>query len=554
MNRAATAAVIILGLGFLAVVITFGLAVADLRGDETTRALWTWAGRAWTAVCGVIPLALMALLAGGVYLALRYGATYARTHAPLVYHQHGLLPAVADTSVRVIADHRNERAEVAQAIFDGHVDRANTGGVRALLNPPPGEAVLPDPAPALPDQVDIFTAPLPDRPALLLGHGPRGPITLDLDEGGHVLVGGSPRTGKTNLLASIVALAARQSPRGETVQVALCDLKRIDFALLPGDLALLRWPVATTIPDALAMVRAVEAELDRRLALLAAAHVRTVGDYNRRGGERLPYLLQVIDEIGELSAHPDRDVRDAFTTAAQRVGQLGSAAGIMQILATQRPSAKVITRAITGICDTRIALKVATMIESQLILDAPGAESLPAVRGRALMRVGGDIVQAQTYYAGLRDGRFDRLLHSLPRLLRLPADAEADGLGADDQPDGPAVQTAVRSAVLGAVQPQWGGNAVFTASAPVVPQSVPQAVPPGKRAVPDGVPDEDLMQEIYRAWLRSRDSRSGRRSLSQAQRDVFGYDGGQAFVVAAYAVNLMLRRRGHAPQYKEHSL
>lgn len=68
------------------------------------------------------------------------------------------------------------------------------------------------------------------------------------------------------------------------------------------------------------------------------------------------------------------------------------------------------------------------------------------------------------------------------------------------------------------------------------------------------MPDEELMQEIYRAWLRSRDPRNGGRSLSQAQRDVFGYDGGRAFVVAAYAVNLLLRRRGHAPQYKERPL
>lgn len=550
MNRPTAVVLILLALGFLAIVVTFGLAVADLRGDETTRALWTWAGRAWTAVCGVIPLALMALLAGGVYLALRHGATYARTHAPLVYHQHGLLPAVADTSVRVIAEHRNERAEVAQAIFDGHVDRANTGGVRALLNPPAGEAVLPDPEPSLPDQVDIFSAPLPDRPALLLGHGPRGPITLDLDEGGHVLVGGSPRTGKTNLLASIVALAARQSPRGETVQIALCDLKRIDFALLPGDLALLRWPVATTIPDALAMVRAVEAELDRRLALLAAAHVRTVGDYNRRGGERLPYLLQVIDEIGELSAHPDRDVRDAFTTAAQRVGQLGSAAGIMQILATQRPSAKVITRTITGICDTRIALKVATMIESQLILDAPGAESLPAVRGRALMRVGGDIVPAQTYYAGLRDGRFDRLLHSLPHILRLPADAEADGLGAADQPSSP-LQTAVRTAVPYPVHATPGGVTAFAAALPAVPGTVPTPVP--RRAVPAGVPDDALVADIYAAWRRHNGN------LNAVQREIFQYDagaghGGRAYKVSAYAVNLMLRRRGQPPRYKDPQL
>ncbi len=551
MNRAATAVLIILGLGCLAVLVTFGLAVADLRGDHVTRELWTWTGRVWTAACGVIPLALMALLAGGVYLVLRHGATYARTHAPLVYHQHGLLPAVADAGVRVIADHRNERAEVAQAIFDGHVDRANTGGVRALLNPPAGEAVLPDPELNLPNQVDIFTAPLPARPALLLGHGPQGPITLDLDEGGHVLVGGSPRTGKTNLLAAIVALAARQSPRGETVQVALCDLKRIDFALLPGDLALLRWPVATTIPDALAMVRAVEVELDRRLALLAAAHVRTVGDYNRRGGERLPYLLQVVDEIGELSAHPDRDVRDAFTTSVQRVGQLGSAAGIMQVLATQRPSAKVITRAITGICDTRIALKVATMIESQLILDAPGAESLPAVRGRALMRVGGDIVPAQTYYAGLRDGRFDRLLQSLPRTLRLSADAEADGIGPDDAPSTPALQTAVRTAVQYPVHAAQGGGTAFSTAMPPVPGTVPTPVP--RRPVPAGVPDEALMQEIYAAWRRNGGN------LNAAQREIFQYDdgaghGGRAYKVSAYAVNLMLRRRGQPPRYKDPQL
>lgn len=546
MSRSIAVTVTMLALCLLAMLVTFGLAVADLRGDATARQLWIWAGRIWTALCGAIPLALLSLLGGGIYIILRNGAVYARTHAPLIYHQHGLLPAVADVGVRIIADHRNERAEVAQAIFDGQVDRANAGGIKALINPSPDEAILPDSTTAtLPAFVDIFTAPLPDRPALLLGQGENGPIRLDLDEGGHILIGGSPRSGKTNLLASIVALAARQSPRGETIQIALCDLKRIDFALLPADLELLRWPVASTLQDALDLVRAVEAELDRRLALLAAAQCRTIGDYNRRSGERLPYLLQIIDEIGELSAHPERDVRDAFTTAVQRVGQLGSAAGIMQILATQRPSAKIITRSITGICDTRVALKVATMIESQLILDAPGAESLPAVRGRALIRIGGEIVPAQTYYAGLRDGRFDRLLHGLPRRPGLPADAEADGLGEYDLPSDP-VQVPVQTTFTATA----AGAGPYMAMPRSVPPAVPPSVPPSMSvsARPTWPPDERLMRAVYQAWKRTRDQ-DGNYNLSQAQREVFGYDGGQAHRVAAYSVNEMLRRRGRPPLY-----
>ncbi len=541
MNRASAIVLALGGLLLLGIFAALGLAVADLRGDPTANALWVWAGRIWIASCGLTPLALLALLLGGVYAALRYAHVYSRTHAPLVYHVRGLLPAVADGGPRLDAPHRNHAAEVAQASFDGGLTRIGASGLRhlaAAADEPPAELL---PAP-LPERIDIFSAPLPNRPALLLGHGASGPVILDLDEGGHVLVAGSPRSGKSNWLGSVIALAARQYPRGDTVQIALSDLKRLDFATLIGsDLALLRWPMATSVPDALELARAVEAELDRRLALLAAVRARTIADYNRSNSDRLPYILQIIDEIGELSAHPDRDVRDRFAASVQRVGQLGSAAGIMQILATQRPSARVVGRTITGICDTRVAFRVATLVESQLILDASGAEDLPLVRGRALVRAGGAITEVQTYYAGLQDGRFDQLLAALPRRLRLPADAEADGLGAADLPDGAAVPYRV--------PPAPGADLPPPPHMAAVPGTVPAPAADERVPVPAGAPDEALMARIYRTWI------ANGRNLNAVQRALFCYGGGaghggRAYRVCAYAVNAQLQRRGRPPAYK----
>lgn len=494
---------------------------------DAMRPLWLWAGRAFIGFLIALCLAGMIVVIGGAPHLVRWLRNRSQMAFP---NQHGLYPAhvqpaqtrtariplVGASNVHLLAPPNERHAQTAAAFTGGNMTRIGASTVRQVLNPQPDEALLPslDMDVTLPERVDIFSAPLPSQPALLLGEGPHGPITLELDEGGHVLIGGSPRSGKTNLIGSIVAMVARMSPNGETIQIALTDLKRIDFAMLPADLAILRWPVAFSVEQSLDLVHQVEAEMERRLQLLKANGQRTIGDYNRAGG-REPYLLQIIDEIAQMSGHPDKAVRVDFSRTVARIGQLGAAAGIMQILATQRPSSAIITREITGICDTRIALKCAALVESMLILDAPGAEVLPSIRGRALIRCG-DIQPAQTYYSGLRDGRFDTLMAALPHTLRLPEDAEADGLGADD--------LSSTDTDTG----EGGGMLTFSGTVPI----------------PVSVPDAPLIEYIWQTWVKNR------HNLSETQRQVFGYDGGAAHDPAAHAINTKLGRNVYKTSYR----
>ena len=88
------APITVIGAVILAVMATLALAVADLRGDATTRLLWTWAGRLWTGLCGLLPLLLAVAFIAGLWSA----AAWARNRAALVYHRRGLLPASANPS------------------------------------------------------------------------------------------------------------------------------------------------------------------------------------------------------------------------------------------------------------------------------------------------------------------------------------------------------------------------------------------------------------------------------------------------------------------------
>ena len=335
--------------------------------------------------------------------------------------QDGALPAMAggrtlDTSHLTV----QERTAHALVSGKGNVTKLPASVKEAFRPPelPAYDVPLLESGMTLPERIDVFDAPRLATPSLLLGMGEHGPITLELADAGHLLVGGSPRRGKTTLLASIIAALAQQDPTGRIAQVALSDLKRMDFALLPPDLALLRGPVAYSPDETMQMLTEVETEMDARMTAFSGAGVKNLSQWNRGRGAHWPYLIVIVDEVAELTTHRDPAKREQFVKLMQRLGSLGGAAGVIEILATQRPAADVLPKQITGIADTRIAFKTATPIESRLILDDGGAASLPDIRGRCLIRRDA-LYPAQAYYSGLGDGRFDKFMFSLPR--RTPA-------------------------------------------------------------------------------------------------------------------------------------
>ena len=128
----------ILSIALLGLLTLLGVAANFFSHDPILRDILTWAGRLWGGSCAALPLFIVAALGVGLWR----GAQWLSIQASLVYHRRGQLPASANPKITILAAHRNERAEIAQAIFGGKVDRANGSGMNALLAPRPDEEIL----------------------------------------------------------------------------------------------------------------------------------------------------------------------------------------------------------------------------------------------------------------------------------------------------------------------------------------------------------------------------------------------------------------------------
>jgi S-DNA-T family DNA segregation ATPase FtsK/SpoIIIE len=155
----------------------------------------------------------------------------------------------------------------------------------------------------------------------------------------------------------------------------LIDPKLVERKIYNGIPHLLT-PVITEAESALNALRYCVREMERRYALLDKASARNIKSYNKtvaeKGGERLPYLVVIIDEFADLMAASGKDLEAAIV----RLASMSRAVGIHLVLATQRPSADVITGLIKSNIPARIAFMVAAMTDSRIIIDSPGAEKL----------------------------------------------------------------------------------------------------------------------------------------------------------------------------------
>lgn len=317
-------------------------------------------------------------------------------------------------SLAVLAAGRRPTAALAGRVIDAQYRTA----------PEPAALPEPEPAPALsfPQRAAVYTAPMPRDLALPVGiDGAGRSVALPLRNLGNVLIAGLPGSGKSELLASMLAGLLRQDASGRRVQVATVDSKLVTFGNLPP-LAALYAPPALEIDDAHALVWGLVEEVRRRFQLLQAAGVRSVEEYQSKTGEALPYLVTVIDELADMTADHDRKRAAMFNAAAMEIGRKGRAAGVSLVMATQRPSADVIPSSLRNLAGAAVAFRLARADDSRLVLDAPGAEALPSTPGRCLVRHR-ETVQTQAYYAGLEGGQFDRFLLALPTAGRIEAPA-----------------------------------------------------------------------------------------------------------------------------------
>lgn len=210
-----------------------------------------------------------------------------------------------------------------------------------------------------------------------LGHG----VLLDLETAPHVLIAGTTGSGKSVMIHSIIAsLLLKNTPK--TASLLLIDPKLVEFKYFyEGHPMVWKQHVLTDPDDAMKALISAKDEMSRRYAKMSKT-----GD-RYWTGQRL-YII--IDEVADLIDASGRKIETVISSLAR----LGRGAGIHLIIATQHPTAKVLTRQITANLDTRIALRVEDRNASRLIINAPGAETLRG-KGDALLRHNGDLIHFQ---------------------------------------------------------------------------------------------------------------------------------------------------------------
>lgn len=197
------------------------------------------------------------------------------------------------------------------------------------------------------------------------------PKVADITKMPHVLIAGQTGSGKSVLLNSWIAtLLFRTSP--SEVKMILVDPKRVEFTQY-GKVPHLLSPVIVEPEKVVHALNWATKEMDERYKKFAEAGARNIESYNEMAGfQAMPYIVIIIDELADIILFAPAEVEDHIC----RLAQMARATGIHLVIATQRPSVDVLTGLIKANIPTRISFAVASMTDSRVILDSPGAEKL----------------------------------------------------------------------------------------------------------------------------------------------------------------------------------
>lgn len=223
-----------------------------------------------------------------------------------------------------------------------------------------------------------------DKPLLIgLGRGITGISHFsNLSKAPHMLIAGATGAGKSVTIHTLItSLLYRNSP--ELLKFIMIDPKRVELTMY-NSIPHLLTPVITDPKKTILALKWAAKEMSRRYDILESRGVRDITSYHdnvlkpalKNGGddlpEKMPYIVIVVDELADIMQTYPREVESGIV----RLAQMSRAVGIHLIISTQRPSVNVITGLIKANIPSRVALQVASQIDSRTILDMPGAEKL----------------------------------------------------------------------------------------------------------------------------------------------------------------------------------
>ncbi len=200
------------------------------------------------------------------------------------------------------------------------------------------------------------------------------PFITDLKKLPHLLIAGTTGSGKSvGINAMILSLLYRNSP--DQLRLLMIDPKMLEFSIY-NDIPHLLTPVITKAKQAIVALNNMVNEMERRYELMSETRTKNIENYNEKAKkearEPFPYIVVVIDELADLMMTSGKDVEYSIA----RLAQMARASGIHLIVATQRPSVDVVTGLIKANLPSRISYKVGQRVDSKIILDQQGAESL----------------------------------------------------------------------------------------------------------------------------------------------------------------------------------